>query len=68
MDYSPSVGVFINGNVIDGPTIENEFSLVATQLTKNAMVASDATKKALEDSKTYTNSKFILLTIDGGTF
>lgn len=68
MDYTPSAGVFINGNVIDGPTLENEFSLVATQMTKNATVASDASKKVLEDGKAYTDSKLIMLTIDGGTF
>lgn len=68
MAYTPTASFFVNGNIIDGPTLGNEFSLIATQLTKDSTKATEESQKALDDSKIYTDSKFILLTIDGGTF
>ena len=66
--YRPTSGFFINGNVIDGPTLGNEFGLVATQLTKDSEKATQEATKALTDAKAYIDGKLILLTLDGGTF
>ena len=66
--YTPTSGIFVNGNIVDGPDILNEFGLVASEVSKVAAQATKEAQQAEANAKLYSDSKLDSLVIDGGTF
>lgn len=66
--YTPTSGIFVNGNIADGPDILNEFGMVASELAKVSQQATREAQQAEQNAKLYSDSKLDALVIDGGTF
>lgn len=66
--YKPTSGIFVNGNIVDGPDILNEFGLVSSELSKVGEQSTKESQTAEQNSKQYTDTKLDSLVIDGGSF
>lgn len=68
MAYTPTQGVFVDGEIIDASDFNTEFALISTGMAQDKSELEDAITQALADAKTYTNQAIDNLIIDGGTF
>lgn len=65
--YTPTPGVFVNGLIIDGPDLLNEFGLIASEIRSVTTTLLAKIGEALQDAKDYADQKIADADIDGGT-
>ena len=68
MAYTPTPGVFVNGEIIDETDLNTEFGLVSTGMAQDVSDLSTDITQAETDANTYTDTQIGLIEFDGGTF
>lgn len=65
--YTPTPGVFVNGLIIDGPDLLNEFGLIASEIRSVTTTLLGKIAEMLQDAKDYADKAVADANIDGGT-
>lgn len=68
MAYSPTPGVFVNGEIIDAADFNTEFALVSNGMASDRADLEAADAANLQTAKDYTDAQLAAFVVDGGTF
>jgi len=68
MAYTPTPGVFVDGEIIDAADFNTEFALVSTGMAADVTALTAIDVANLAEAKTYTDNTLAAVNTDGGTF
>lgn len=68
MAYTPTQGVFVDGEIIDAADFNTEFALISSGMAQDKSELEAAISQALFDAKAYTDSELDAFVVDGGVF
>jgi len=68
MAYTPSPGVFVDGEVIDAADFNTEFALISTGMAQDVALLTQTDIDNLQEAKDYADGIVAGQNIDGGTF
>lgn len=68
MAYTPTPGIFVDGEIIDADDFTTEFALISTGLADDFNTLNQQDADNLATAQQYTDDAIADLVVDGGTF
>lgn len=68
MAYTPTPGVFVDGEIIDAADFNTEYALVSTGMAADVVTLTATDVANLAEAKLYTDNTLAAVNTDGGTF